>query len=152
MRRCLTVLALVWLAFVIIFPFAAAGDTSFLHITFHVIQLMLVVPALWLVNRVRVDAVTRPVRWTATLMIVTLIGAIAGIVGEMAVAVARLAHDGWVDRDTADLWEHGPHVTISTLTIPSMMLSMLLSVVLVVVMALGRRSSGAARSRESVSR
>lgn len=39
MRRPLILLALIWSTFIAIFPFAAAGDTSFLHIGSHLIQL-----------------------------------------------------------------------------------------------------------------
>ena len=44
MRTPLTLLGLVWAAFLTIILFAAAGDTSFLHIAAHLVQLPLPAP------------------------------------------------------------------------------------------------------------
>jgi hypothetical protein len=59
---------------------------------------------------------------------------------ELVTAVVRLAEDGWVNKDTADVFVRGPHAVVATLTVPSMMLSMLGALALVAVAAVqGRR-------------
>jgi len=140
MSRPLTLLALVWAPFLSIFVFASQGDTSALHISAHLLALALLVPATVLVWRMRPEAPTAASRWVLSLMSATVPIAVLGHVGELAVAIQRLARDGWVNRDTADIWEQGPHVTISNVTIPALMLSMLLTAALVVV-SLRRRGS-----------
>lgn len=138
MSRPLTVLALVWVPFLSIFFFAAQGDTSALHISSHLLALALLIPAAIMVWRLR-SAATRGVRrWTLLVLAVSVPAAVVGHTGELAVAVVRLAQDGWVNLDTHDVWEAGPHMWIANLTIPAMMLSMVASVVLVLTTALGR--------------
>ena len=141
MTRPLTLLALVWAPFLSIFVFASQGDTSALHITSHLFALGLLVPATAMVWRWRPEAPTTASRWILTLLSATLLVAVLGHLGELVVAVQRLAQDGWVNRDTADIWEHGPHVTISNVTIPAVLLSMLLTAALVLVTLLQRRST-----------
>ena len=104
------------------------------------LALSLLVPASVLAWRMRSVAPTRTSRWTLTILSVSIPIAVLGHAGELAVAVLRLADDGWVNLDTADIWQHGPHVTIANVTIPAMMLSMLLSVALAAFSMRGRRS------------
>ena len=141
MSRPLTLLALVWAPFLSIFVFASQGDTSALHITSHLLALALLIPASLLVWRMRPLAPGRASRWILTILSASVPLAVLGHTGELAVAVVRLAADGWANLDTADIWEHGPHVTIASVTIPAMMLSMLLTVALVALSLLGRRST-----------
>ncbi len=141
MSRPLTLLALVWAPFLSIFVFASQGDTSALHIASHLLALALLIPASLLAWRMRSGAPGRASRWILTILSVSVPVAVLGHVGELAVAVLRLAEDGWVNLDTADIWEHGPHVTIASVTIPAMMVSMLLTVALVALSLLGRRST-----------
>lgn len=140
MSRPLTLLALVWAPFLSIFVFASQGDTSALHIASHLLALALLIPASLLTWRMRPEAPGRASRWILTILSAGVPVAVLGHVGELAVAVLRLAEDGWVNLDTADIWEHGPHVTIASVTIPAMMLSMLLTVALAALSLLGRRS------------
>ncbi|MBB1514340.1 hypothetical protein H5399_17295 [Tessaracoccus sp. MC1627] len=140
MSRPLTLLALVWAPFLSIFVFASQGDTSALHIASHLLALALLIPASLLTWRMRPEAPGRASRWILTILSASVPVAALGHVGELAVAVLRLAEDGWVNLDTADIWEHGPHVTIASVTIPAMMLSMLLTVALAALSLLGRRS------------
>jgi len=130
----------VWIAFLAIFPFAAAGDTSFLHIGFHVVQLPMLLAATLLAWRQRRASVTRAQRALGWVLSVSVPAAVVGVGLELVTAVARLAEDGWVNRDTADVWERGPHAVVASLTIPSMMVSMLAVLALVVTAAVqGRR-------------
>ena len=144
MSRPLTLLALVWAPFLSIFVFASQGDTSALHIASHLLALALLIPASLLTWRMRPEAPGRASRWILTILSASVPVAVLGHVGELAVAVLRLAEDGWVNLDTADIWEHGPHVTIASVTIPAMMLSMLLTVALAALSLLGRRSTARA--------
>lgn len=144
MRRSLLVVALVWVPFLSIFGFAAIGDSSHPHIAFHLVAIPLLAGAFVVLRRLRRDGV-RGVRVVATVLLVTVALAVAGHVAELAVAVARFAEDGFRNRDTADLWEHGPHVWASNLTVPAMMASMVGSLVLVATSGLARR-----RATESV--
>jgi uncharacterized membrane protein YhaH (DUF805 family) len=139
MSRPLTVLALVWAPFLSIFLFASQGDTSALHIASHLLALALLVPATVMVRRLRAVVPSGVRRWVLLALSVTVPAAVVGHVGELGVAVVRLAQDGWVNLDTHDVWEAGPHLWISNLTVPAMMLSMLLSVALVVATAASRR-------------
>lgn len=138
MRRALLVLALVWVPFLSIFGFAAIGDSSHPHIAFHLVAIPLLVGAFVVLRRLRRDG-GRTVRVVAAVLLVTVALAVAGHVAELAVALARFAQDGFRNRDTADLWEHGPHVWASNLTVPAMMLSMVGSLVLVAAAGLARR-------------
>lgn len=140
MRRPLILLALIWATFVVIFPFAAAGDTSFLHIGSHLIQLALLGPAALVAWRFRQAATTRAQRALGWILSVTVPLAFACVLAELVTAIARLAQDGWVNKDTADIWEHGTHFHIANITVPAMMLSMLTALVLVVTASVqGRR-------------
>lgn len=139
MRRVLLLSALIWTPFVLIFFFAAQGDTSFWHIIFHLVALALLGWAcllVWEERRVAAHRVRRVL--VGTLSIVVPL-AVLGHLLELATAVVRLAEDGWVNRDTTDLWERGLHLWASNLTIPAMMLSMILALVLVGVTAVERR-------------
>ena len=138
MRRALLVVALVWVPFLSIFGFAAIGDSSHPHIAFHLVAIPLLVGAFVVLRRLRRDG-GRTVRRVAAVLVVTVALAVAGHVAELAVAVARFAEDGFRNRDTADLWEHGLHVWASNLTVPAMMLSMVGSLVLVAATGLARR-------------
>ena len=113
MSRPLTLLALVWAPFLSIFVFASQGDTSALHIASHLLALGLLIPASLLAWRMRAEAPGRASRWILTILSASVPVAVLGHAGELAVAVLRLAEDGWVNLDTADIWEHGPHVTIA---------------------------------------
>lgn len=125
MRVPLVLLGLVWAAFLTIFPFAAAGDTSALHISAHLVQLPLLVGATVLAWRHRRVAVTRTQRVLGWLLSVTVPAAVLGVSLELVTAVVRLTEDGWVNRDTADVFVSGPHAVVASLTVPSLMLSML---------------------------
>ncbi|MGG5257331.1 hypothetical protein [Phycicoccus avicenniae] len=116
---------LVWVPFLSVFVFAALGDTSALHITSHLLAIACLVPAVVLVLRLRGSVSTRAGRGVATVLAVVLPLAVLGHLAELGVAVARLASDGWVNRDTADIWVRGPHVWAANVTVPAMMLSML---------------------------
>ncbi|GAB3014460.1 hypothetical protein GCM10011376_07900 [Nocardioides flavus (ex Wang et al. 2016)] len=140
MRTPLMLLGLVWVAFLAIFPFAAAGDTSFLHIGFHLVQLPLLVSATVLVWRHRRATVARTQRVLGWVLSVSVPVAVVGVVLELVTAVIRLRGDGWVNKDTADVWERGPHAVVASLTIPSLMVSMLGVLALVATAAVqGRR-------------
>ena len=132
MSRALRIAALVWVTFVSIFAFASMGDTSAPHIAYHALALVLLVPAVVLALRSRRAARSRAEGIVATALCVTLPLAILGHFLELAVAVRRLASDGWVNRDTRDVFEGGAHLWVSNLTIPAMLLSMVLAVVLAV--------------------
>lgn len=143
-RRPLLLFALVWASFVVIFPFAAAGDTSALHIASHVVQIPLVAAAVVVSRRLRRAAPTRAQRYVTTVLAVASPVALLCLVAELVVAIVRLARDGWRNLDTADVWEEGPHYAIASVTVPAMLLCMLATIVLVAVVALqGRRRVGA---------
>lgn len=140
MRTPLTLLGLVWIAFLTVFPFAAAGDTSFLHIAAHLVQLPLLVVATLVAWRQRRGATTRVQSALGWVLSVSVPGAVVGVGLELVTAVVRLAEDGWVNKDTADVFESGPHAVVASLTIPSMMISMIAVLALVLVVGLRRRS------------
>lgn len=132
--------ALVWVPFLSVFAFASLGDTSALHITSHLFALALLGPAFVLARRLRREAPTRFRRGVLTVLVVFLPLSVVGHLLELGTAVVRLAEDGWANRDTADIWVEGPHVWAANLTVPSMMVSMLGTLVLVVATAVaGRR-------------
>lgn len=147
MSRPLTILALVWTPFLSIFVFASQGDTSALHISSHVLALVLLVPATLFVWRMRSASAPGIRRLIVLALSVTVPAAVLGHAGELAVAVHRLAQDGWVNKDTHDVWEGGPHLWISNLTIPAMMLSMILSLALVIATAVSRRRENSEAER-----
>lgn len=130
MRRVLVLAALVWVPFLSLFAFAAMGDRSHPHLAFHVFALALLVPAAVLAQRLRTGVTTRTQRALAWVLAVAVPLAVVGHVLELGVAVSRFAADGWVDRDTSDLWVSGPHQWAANLTVPAMMIAMLASVVL----------------------
>lgn len=88
MRRPLILLALIWATFVVIFPFAAAGDTSFLHIGSHLIQLALLGPAALVAWRFRQAATTRAQRALGWILSVTVPLAFACVLAELVTAIA----------------------------------------------------------------
>lgn len=139
MKRVLLVAALVWAPFLSVFVFAALGDTSALHITSHVLALALLVPAVALVRRLRREEPSGLRLLLTRVLLVALPLAVVGHVLELATALVRLAEDGWVDRDTADIWVEGPHVWAANVTVPSMMASMLAVLVLAVATSVARR-------------
>lgn len=148
MSRSLTLLALVWTPFLSMVVFASQGDTSALHISAHVLALVLLVPATLIVWRMRSTTAPGIRRSIVLVLSVTVPAAVLGHVGELAVAVQRLAQDGWVNKDTHDVWEGGPHLWISNLTIPAMMLSMLLTMALVIATAVSRRRESSTAERQ----
>jgi hypothetical protein len=144
-KRVLVLTALVWVPFLSIFFFASLGDTSHPHLAFHVVALSMLVPAVAMAWQVRSWAVTRLQRVLGWVLSVTVPAAVVGHALELGVAFRRFAADGWVDRDTSDLWVSGPHQWAANLTVPAMMVSMLCSLLLVGATALeGRRSRVAA--------
>ncbi|MDP3967934.1 MAG: hypothetical protein Q8Q02_06605 [Nocardioides sp.] len=140
MKRPLLLLALVWASFLVFLPFAAAGDTSLLHISAHVIQLPLLVLAVLAAWRFRTTAVARTSRVIGWVLSATLSLALVAIAVELISAVVRFGQDGWVNRATPDIWETGVHYWAASLAVPALMLSMLAVLVLVVTAAVqGRR-------------
>jgi ABC-type transport system involved in cytochrome c biogenesis permease subunit len=137
--RALVLTALVWVPFLSIFGFAAMGDRSHPHLAFHVVALTLLLPAAVLAQRVRRSAGSRTQRAAGRVLSVSVPLAVVGHVLELAVAVARFAADGWVDRDTSDLWVSGPHQWAAGLTVPAMMVSMLAALLLLAAVTVGRR-------------
>lgn len=133
--------ALVWLPFLSIFVFAAFGDTSALHISSHVLALACLVPAAVLALRLPRSATGRFRRVLTTVLAVVVPLAVLGHLAELGIAVARLASDGWVNRDTADIWVTGPHVWAANVTVPAMLVGMLGTVALVATDAVARRRS-----------
>jgi hypothetical protein len=130
MRRLSLLTALIWTPFVSIFVFAAQGDNSFWHISFHLFALPLLSLACRVAWLVRQTAVSTVQRVLAGILRFTVPLAVLGHALELVTAVARLARDDWRNRDTADLWERGPHVWASSLTIPAMLISMVVVLVL----------------------
>lgn len=140
MKRPLLLLALVWASFLVFLPFAAAGDTSLLHISAHVIQLPMLIFAVLAVWRFRATATTRTPRVLGWVLSVTLPLAVVAISVELISALVRLGQDGWVNRATPDIWETGVHYWAASLAVPALMLSMLAVLVLVLTSAVqGRR-------------
>ena len=130
--------ALVWVPFLSVFLFASLGDTSALHLSSHVLALALLVPAALLVYR-QATARTRAQRVSLAVLRVSIPLAVVGHVLELGTAVQRLADDGWVNRDTSDVWVEGPHVWAANLTVPAMLVSMIGVLVLAVSTTLVRR-------------
>ncbi|MCX6467653.1 MAG: hypothetical protein NTW05_29325 [Pseudonocardiales bacterium] len=124
-RRLLVSSALVWLPFLSLFVFASFGNTSLLHIAHHTLALGLLVPAVVLVLRCRRAASTRTTRILAGVLAVLLPLGTLGHGVELAIAVVRYAADGFADLDTSDLFAHGPHAAVATVTAPAMLASML---------------------------
>lgn len=139
MKRLWLLVALVWAPFLSVFVFASLGDTSALHIGSHLLSIALLVGALVLVRAVLREGLSRAQRILAGILATTLTLAVAGNLLELAIAVARLADDGWANLDTADIWVEGPHVWAATLTVPAMLLSMLVVLALLVAAAVSRR-------------
>ena len=140
MKRPLLLLALTWASFLVFLPFAAAGDTSLLHISAHVIQIPLLVLAVLVARRFLATATTRTPRVIGWVLSITLPLALVAIAVELISAVVRLGQDGWVNRATPDIWETGVHYWAASLAVPALMLSMLAVLVLVLTSAVqGRR-------------
>jgi arginine/ornithine N-succinyltransferase beta subunit len=66
---------------------------------------------------------------------------VVGHVAELATAIARFAQDGFVNRNTADVWESGPHFHAANITITSMMLAMVTVLALAVTAVVQARST-----------
>ena len=129
-RRILLLVALVWLPFLMLPAFASFGDTSYPHLA-------------------GTDSAAR--RGMLRALLLCLTRAVVGHVAELATAIARFAQDGFVNRNTADVWESGPHFHAANVTIPSMMLAMITVVVLAVtatVQGRSRRSAAAGGPRD----
>lgn len=148
MRTHLSIAGLVWATFVSIFAFAspalgrAIGD-SYPHMAFHAMSVLTLGLALRLVVGLHASTAGRlmeALRWALTL---SLPLAILGNAIELVAAVRRFAADGWVSRPTPDVFEDGAglHSLAASLTIPSLLLSMLVSLVLVLVTAAQRRTT-----------
>jgi hypothetical protein len=145
-RRILLLVALIWLPFLMLPAFAATGDTSYPHIAFHVLAIPMLVGAVVLTRRLlgetRSTARRRMLR--ALLLFVPL--AVIGHLAELATAVARFVQDGFVNRNTADVWESGPHFHAANVTIPSMMLAMVTVLVVAVTVLVQERSTKESRT------
>lgn len=139
-RRTLMLIALVWLPFLMLPAFAAFGDTSYPHIAFHVLAIPMLVAAFVLGRRLLVETDSTAQRWMLRALLLFLPLAVVGHVAELATALARFAQDGFVNRNTADVWESGPHFHAANVTIPSMMLAMVTVLALAVVVAVQTRS------------
>jgi hypothetical protein len=141
--------ALVWVPFVSIFAFAApalverVGD-SHPHIAFHIVAAGLLVWATLVALRLRrtTSPDARAARLLLGALLVSIPAAVLGNLLELLAAVGRLADDGWESRRTEDLFgdDGGLHFLASNLTIPALMLSMLLTLVVATGAAIqGRR-------------
>lgn len=139
MGRPLLLFGLIWGSFLAVLPFAAFGDTSVLHISSHLIQLPLLAAATVLAWHCRRAAVGRARRALTWVLSVTVPVAFVSIAVELGIAIDRLRDDGWVNLDTADIWEEGPHFVVASFTVPAMTLSMLMVLALVVTTLLGGR-------------
>lgn len=146
MRPHLLVTALVWGTFVSIFAFAspaladAIGD-SYPHMAFHALSVVTLGIALRLVVRLHGDPAGRLATALQWVLTASLPLAILGNLLELVAAVQRFAADGWVSRATPDVFEDGSglHALAASLTIPSLMLSMLVSLLLAIAVAVRRR-------------
>ena len=139
-RRILMLVALIWLPFLMLPAFAAFGDTSYPHIAFHVLAIPMLVGAVVLTRRLLVETDGTARRWMLRALLLFVPLAVIGHVAELATAIARFAQDGFVNRNTADVWEAGPHFHAANITIPSMMLAMVTVLALAVTTAVQRRS------------
>lgn len=139
-RRTLLLVALIWLPFLMLPAFAAFGDTSYPHIAFHLLAIPMLVAAVVLARRLLVDTDGTARRWMLRALLLFVPLAVIGHVAELATAIARFAQDGFVNRNTADVWESGPHFHAANITIPSMMLAMVTVLALAVTTAVQRRS------------
>lgn len=139
-RRTLLLVALIWLPFLMLPAFAAFGDTSYPHIAFHVLAIPMLVAAVVLARRLLVDTDGTARRWMLRALLLFVPLAVIGHVAELATAIARFAQDGFVNRNTADVWESGPHFHAANITIPSMMLAMVTVLAFAVTTAVQRRS------------
>ena len=143
--RTVRLMILVWMPFVAIFAFAspavntAIGD-SYPHIAFHVLAPALLISALVLARRQLRQATTKAQRICLRILMVTLPLALLGNLIELFAAVSRLGEDGWESLKTPDLFEQpGLHTLGANLTIPALMISMLVALVLAAVTAIERR-------------
>lgn len=157
MSRLWLLLALVWVPFVSIFGFASpaladqVGD-SYPHMAFHICALTLLVVAVMVVRRLLTEHPSGARSVLLRVLLVTVPFAALGNALELVAAVARFVSDDLVSRRTPDLFESdsGLHALAANVTIPMLMLSMLVSLVLVGTVALGaRRPAGSAPTRAS---
>ena len=100
----------------------------------------MLVAAVVLARRLLVDTDGTARRWMLRALLLFVPLAVIGHVAELATAIARFAQDGFVNRNTADVWESGPHFHAANITIPSMMLAMVTVLALAVTTAVQRRS------------
>lgn len=145
-RRMLLLVVLVWLPFVMLPLFAAFGDTSHPHLAFHLLAIPVLVAALLLARRLLADIDSTAGRWMGRTLLLFVGLGVVGHVAELATAVVRFAEDGFVNRDTADVWESGPHFWAANLTIASLMLAMVTVLVLAVTVAVQERARRRLRS------
>lgn len=139
-RRILLLITLVWLPFLMLPAFASFGDTSYPHIAFHVLAIPMLVGAVVVTRRVLGETDSTARRWMLRALLLLLPLAVAGHVAELATAIVRFAQDGFVNRDTADIWVSGTHSHAANLTIPSMLLAMVTVLALAVTVAVQGRS------------
>ena len=139
-RRHLMLIALIWLPFLMLPAFAAFGDASYPHIAFHVLAIPMLVGAAVLVRRLLAQTESTAQRRICKALLLFVPLAVLGHLAELATALARFADDGFVNRDTADVWVSGPHFHAANVTIASMMLAMVTVLVLAVTVAVQGRS------------
>ena len=139
MPRLLLLAAFIWLTFLLLPVFASQGDTSYPHIAYHVIAIPILIGALVILGRLRAARRTNTQTVFAWILTVTVSLCTLGHIAELVVAVIRFAEDGFANRDTADVWEHGPHLWAANVTIPSTFLSMLVVLALVITAAIQNR-------------
>jgi hypothetical protein len=139
-RRILLLVALIWLPFLMLPAFASFGDTSHPHIAFHVVAIALLVAALVHARRLLRVTDSSALRWMLRALLLFVSLGVVGHVAELATAMARFAEDGFVNRDTADVWVSGPHFWAANLTIPSLLLAMVTVLVVAVTVAVRGRS------------
>jgi hypothetical protein len=140
-RRILLLVALIWLPFLMLPVFAAFGDTSYPHIAFHVLAIPMLVGAVVLTRRLLGETTSTARRWMLRALLLFVPLAVVGHVAELATAIARFAQDGFVNRNTADVWESGPHFHAANITILSMMLAMVTVLALAVTAVVQARST-----------
>ncbi len=139
-RRILLLIALIWLPFLMLPVFAAFGDTSYPHIAFHVLAIPMLVAALVVTRGLLRETDAGARLWLLRALFVFVALAMVGQAAELVTAIVRFAQDGFVNRDTADIWVSGPHFHAANLTIPSMMLAMITVLVFAVTAVVQGRS------------
>ena len=139
MTQLLMIAVLIWLPFLMLPVFASLGDTSYPHIAFHVLALPLLLVALVLLARLR--SAGRSGRQTAFAWVlsVSVSLCVLGHAVELVIAILRFVQDGFANKNTADIWERGPHAWAASITIPSTFLSMLVVLIFLITTAIQNR-------------